>query len=318
MGMAGRSIGYDEVVPRDLHFKMNTNTVARHWFNGDPWITQWMNSILTAVPDGERWVMNSARVQLDKLTNPAVRKAAVDFCRQERIHAREHDEMNAISVAQGVPLDKLEAVFKKVRLVLQERLSEQMQSSLAAAFEHFTAVMSSVMLENPDLLDETHPELAAMLYWHFVEETEHKGVSFDVFVHAGGSYATRVGGMAFATLFGAPLMIGNHAYLLYKDKQLTNWRSALRMANLLLNKPGILTRTLAHYLPYYQPDFHPWDDDNRAIIRVWKRAYEKNGDAHEAYRALREHQRKQAQQPATRSKNSAKAKRVMPAGASAH
>ena len=40
MGMAGRSIGYDEVVPRDLHFKMNTNTVARHWFNGDPWITQ--------------------------------------------------------------------------------------------------------------------------------------------------------------------------------------------------------------------------------------------------------------------------------------
>lgn len=296
MGIAGRSVGYDEVVPRDLHFKMNTETVARHWFNGDPWTTQWMNSILAAVPDGERWVMNSARAQLDQLTNPAVRKAAVDFCRQERIHAREHDEMNAASVAHGVPLDKLEVVFKQIRETLQKNLSIQTQSALAAAFEHFTAIISSVMLENPDLLEDTHPELTAMLYWHFVEETEHKGVSFDVYVHAGGGgvkgYARRVTSMAFATAFGMPFMVASNAYLLYKDKQLTNWRSALRMTNLLFNKPGILTRTLTHYLPYYRPDFHPWDDDNRAVIHVWKSAYEKTGDPHKAYKALLEHQRK--------------------------
>ena len=74
MALANRKIGYDEVVTRDLHFPMNLETVARHWFNNDPWSTHWMNAILAAVPDGERWVMNSARRQLDKLRDPEVRK----------------------------------------------------------------------------------------------------------------------------------------------------------------------------------------------------------------------------------------------------
>lgn len=291
MAAASREIGYEEVVPRDIHFKMNTDTVARHWFNGDPWTTHWMNSILAAVPDGERWVMNSARAQLGNLHDPEVRQAAIDFCRQERIHAREHDEMNHACVAQGVPIDKVEAVFTKIRVTMQERLSLDMQSSMAAAFEHFTAVISSVMLENPELFNESDPELRAMLYWHFVEETEHKGVSFDVYVAASGGgikgYLKRVGGMAMGTVLGLPLMVGNQAYLLYKDKQLTNWRSALKMSNVLFGNPGIMARIFSsHYLPYFMPDFHPWDDDNREIIHVWKSNYEKTGDPHKAYQAL--------------------------------
>ena len=191
MALANRKIGYDEVVTRDIHFPMNVNNVARHWLNNDPWTTHWMNAILAAVPDGERWVMNSARRQLDKLDDPEVRKAAIEFIRQERIHAREHDEMNAIGVQHGVPIDKVEGVFKLIRKQLQHRLSDDMQSSIAAAFEHFTAIISSVLLEHPELFDDTHPELRAMLYWHFVEETEHKSVSFDVFVerHAAGHRA---------------------------------------------------------------------------------------------------------------------------------
>lgn len=250
-----------------------------------------MNGILAAVPDGERWVMNSARTQLDKLSTPAVRKAARDFIRQERIHAREHDDMNAALVENGVPIDRVEAIFKLIRTSLQSRMSDDMQSSIAAAFEHFTATISSVMLENPELMDDTHPELRAMLFWHFVEETEHKGVSFDVFVDSVGDdyrgYLKRVGGMAMATVVGLPLMVGNHAYLLYKDKQLTNWRSALKMVDLLMYRPGILSRTLVHALAYYKPDFHPWDDDNRAVIHVWKKAFDKTGDTHKAFDVLR-------------------------------
>lgn len=296
MALANRSIGYGEVVTRDLHFTISPETVARHWFSGDPWMTHWMNGILAAVPDGERWVMNSARRQLDKLTDPEVHKAALEFIRQERIHAREHELMNAVAVHHGVPLDKVEGIFKKIRTQLQNRLSDDMQSSIAAAFEHMTAIIASILLEHPELFDDTHPELAAMLYWHFVEETEHKSVSFDVFVDSSGGgtrgYALRVGGMALATLIGLPLMVGNQAYLLYKDRQLGNWRSALRMSRLLFSKPGVLARVLASTLPYYSPTFHPWDDDNRTTIRIWKRAYEETGDPRQAYLALREAKRK--------------------------
>lgn len=294
MALTNRKIGYDEVVPRDIHFPMNRETVARHWFNNDPWTTHWMNAILAAVPDGERWVMNSARRQLDKLRDPSVRKAAVEFIRQERIHAREHDEMNAICVQQGVPIDKVEAIFKLIRKELQHRLSDDMQSSIAAAFEHFTAIISSVLLEHPELFDNTHPELRAMLYWHFVEETEHKSVSFDVFVDASGgglrSYRLRTSGMLMAIALGFPILIGNQAFLLYRDKQLLNLRSATHMLKVLFFRPGILSKVLAGVFPYFSPTFHPWDDDNREIIRAWKRVYEKTGDTHKAFEAIRTYQ----------------------------
>ena len=238
--------------------------------------------------------MNSARRQLDKLRDPEVRKAALEFIRQERIHAREHDEMNAICVQQGVPIDKVEGIFKHIRKELQHRLSDDMQSSIAAAFEHFTAIISAVLLEHPELFDETHPELRAMLYWHFVEETEHKSVSFDVFVDASGgglrSYRLRTSGMLLAITLGFPLMVGNQAFLLYKDKQILNLRSAAYMTRILFLKPGILSKVLAGIFPYFSPTFHPWDDDNREIIRVWKRVYEKTNDTHKAFEAVRKHQ----------------------------
>lgn len=132
-----------------------------------------------------------------------------------------------------------------------------------------------------------------MLYWHFVEETEHKSVSFDVFVDASGgglrSYRLRTSGMLLAIALGFPIMIGNQTYLLYKDRQVLNLRSAAHMLKVLFWRPGILSKVLGGVLPYFSPTFHPWDDDNREVIRIWKRAYEKTGDTQQAYQALRDH-----------------------------
>ncbi|WP_340676376.1 metal-dependent hydrolase [Paraperlucidibaca sp.] len=84
-------------------------------------------------------------------------------------------------------------------------------------------------------------------------------------------------------------MIGKQAYLLYKDRQILQPRSAFHMAKVLFVRPGILSKVLAGVLPYFSPTFHPWDDDNRHVIHVWKRAYEKSNDAQQAYQALRDH-----------------------------
>ena len=84
-------------------------------------------------------------------------------------------------------------------------------------------------------------------------------------------------------------MIGNQTYLLYKDRQILNLRSAAKMAKILFWRPGILSKVLGGVPPYFSPTFHPWDDDNRDVIRIWKRAYEETGDAQKAYQALRNH-----------------------------
>jgi predicted metal-dependent hydrolase len=162
-----------------------------------------------------------------------------------------------------------------------------MHLSMMASFEHFTATMASVFIDHPDMLDESDPRVAAMLYWHFVEETEHKSVTFDVFQDAVGSYPQRVMGMLIASALFLPLVEGHMIYLAFKDRQLGNWRSALRCLNTQFGRNGVFTRLLGHYFPYYSPSFHPWDDDNRAKIHVWKKAFAATGDTRKAYEAFR-------------------------------
>ncbi|MBY8964483.1 metal-dependent hydrolase [Algiphilus sp. NNCM1] len=293
MAIASRKLGFDEVEHRDLNFGMSPETVPRHWFGNDPWTTHWMNAILAAVPDGERWVMQATRKQLDNIHDPSVRKAAIGFIRQEHTHAREHDAMNEAMVAHGIPVDRVEAVFKVVRQTLQRYLGDVSQCAIAATFEHFTAVISQVMLDHPELWDDTKPEVSAMLFWHFVEETEHKSVSFDVFMDASGggfrAYAIRMATLALGVAIFVPLVHGNWLYFLWKDRQLSNVASALRAAKTLFLSPGIFTRAFViETLPFLSPRFHPWDTDNREVIHAWKRAYEETGDAHQAYQAFRQ------------------------------
>ncbi|MBU0789993.1 MAG: metal-dependent hydrolase [Gammaproteobacteria bacterium] len=287
MALANRSIGYDEVEARDLRFNLDKDSVPRYWMNNDPWSTSFFNSILAAVPDGERWVMQCVRQSLTRLQDESVRKAGIAFIKQEHYHAREHDDMNNALIAQGVPLDVVERSFKRIRGTLERLTPPDMHLSMMAAFEHFTATFAAVFIDNPDMLDNSDKKVAAMLYWHFVEETEHKSVTFDVFQDAVGSYPQRVAGMLIASAIFLPMVEGHMLYLLYKEKQLLNWRSMLSCLKLQVGPKGLLTRLFAgHYFPYYLPSFHPWDDDNRSQIRKWKEAFNATGDTAKAYEAF--------------------------------
>ena len=283
-------VGLEEIVPRDISFNLTKDNVKKHWFNGDPWNTMWLSSVLAAVPEGERWIMRSASLQFKKLENPEVHKAGIALCKQERTHAREHAKMNTLLIDKGLPLDKIEDTFVTIRDLMQKYLTPETQGALAASGEHFTAILASLFLEHPRVLKDTHPEIVSMMYWHFVEESEHKAGSYDVFTHASGdgtvAYLRRIAAMATFTAVGIPAFGVATGYLLWKDKELTNIPSAIRMFDTLFYRPGLLRRFAKLYLPFYKPGFHPWEDDNRELIHVWKTAFEKTGDPRHAYEVL--------------------------------
>ena len=282
--MANRKIGDDEVKPRDLHFEMNN--VPKYWMNNDPWTTHWWNALLAAVPDGERWVMQSVRKNLVKLSDEKVRKAGIDFIKQEHYHAREHDIMNKAVMAHGVSVDKVEAAFKRMRTLLQKVLSEDMQLSTMAAAEHFTGTISAVFVEHPEIFKDFDPALGAMIAWHMIEETEHKSVTFDVYQDAVGSYSKRIAGMVLMTGIFLAISEYQRLVLVAKDGHLFNWRSAIKGLKFQFAKPGFMSLLIKHYLPYYSPNFHPWDHDNRAQLRSWKDTFEATGDTMKAYKAF--------------------------------
>ena len=113
-------------------------------------------------------------------------------------------------------------------------------------------------------------------------------MTFDVCQDAVGSYPQRVLGMLIASALFLPLIEGHMLYLAWKDGQLRNWRSALRCLDTQFGRKGVFTRLLSHYFPYYGPNFHPWDADNRSKISPWKQAFAATGDTLAAYAGFRE------------------------------
>ena len=58
------------------------------------------------------------------------------------------------------------------------------QLAATMALEHFTAAFAHRLLADPDLLKGASADLARLWRWHAIEEIEHKGVAYDVFLHA--------------------------------------------------------------------------------------------------------------------------------------
>jgi hypothetical protein len=55
---------------------------------------------------------------------------------------------------------------------------------------------------------------------------------------------------------------------------ITGWRAKAMLAKYLLVSPGLVTRMIPAWLSYFLPGFHPWNHDDRALIRMAESAYE--------------------------------------------
>ncbi len=54
----------------------------------------------------------------------------------------------------------------------------------------------------------------------------------------------------------------------------TGWRAKAKVAKYLLVSPGLVTRMIPAWISYFLPGFHPWNHDDRALIRMADSAYE--------------------------------------------
>lgn len=282
-----------EIQPRDISFDVTQAVFPRYWFRNDPWSTHFMNALFSFVPVGERFLCNEFRKILSEIKDPSIQKAALSLIKQERLHAREHAVMNKGLAAYGIPIENVERLFKPVLKTMGD-MPTDLKAAFAAISEHFTAILSEIMFEHPEIWDDTPPEVAALMFWHFVEETEHKSVAYDVLQERMGDkglkmYLTR--SLATVMSFGIFMPMMHLLWLDYarRDGQLTNIRSALKAIKLYWINPGINRKVwFGGPLSFLKPGFHPWDRDNRDVLMAWKEVYDKNGNALEAYYHLRE------------------------------
>jgi len=224
-------------------------------------------------PEGERFFVRSVQNYAPGIADPDLRRDIAGFMQQEIIHGEEHERYNNDVAAQGYPyLIRLERYLVKGLFANMRRFtSRRAQLALTVCLEHVTATLAAALLKYPQLMEDADPVYREIWSWHAVEESEHKGVAYDVYAAVGGSYWLRVSTLVWSSLFFLSLVLFVTARMLATDGILfkrETWRQARAYAR---ERTAIFKHVGGWFIEFFRRDFHPWQIDNRAEIDAWKR-----------------------------------------------
>ncbi|WP_078322447.1 metal-dependent hydrolase [Mycobacteroides chelonae] len=224
---------------------------------GQPMIAQLFCGISMFFPPGERFMIAAAKSIQDQVQDPKLRADIDAFARQEAQHASEHSRANRVLAAQaGWDSDKVCREINAIWLFIEKHCSPRVRAGFTAATEHFTAIISEILLTDLEFVDAV-PESKGkqMLLWHAIEECEHKAVVFDAYKEVGGSELERLAIMAVytvpvfvAAMFPFIRLVIGHGH----GTDLKGWAKGFATFG---RRWGLPFAT--KYLRYYQPGFHP-------------------------------------------------------------
>lgn len=242
----------------------------RWWLNGDPVATAWFNTLSATFPRGETFFVDSVRAHREGAP-PKLAGEIRSFVRQEINHTREHGAFNRAAVEAGYDLSGIERrVMQHLELV---RLRPAIVNLAATtALEHFTAMMAHVFLSKPHHFHGADEGTIDLWRWHAVEEIEHKGVAYDTWLHATRDWSRwRRWKLKSLMMLVVTRNFVRHRFtdmreLLAQDG-LTGPRWRAKALWYLVGSPGILRQVFPAWLSYFLPGFHPWNHDDRVLIR---------------------------------------------------
>jgi len=268
------------ILPRDLHFDMAAADNGP-WLDGDPVATAVFNAMSLTFPDGERMFIDAVKAYKDKVSGKLAQDVK-DFIRQEAIHSREHHLLNNRIDRTKYPVDAIEAkIREKVKFAYDGGAFRMLIATIC--LEHFTAMMADLMMDLDtdygELFSKTDPALERLWRWHAMEETEHKAVAYDVFLEVTKHwsplkrYLRRTIAMGIITYLFSHRIVHYAALLLTADGY--TYKNAKKAVERYVWKtPGIFSRNKKTYFAWYRPGFHPWDEDNRALVAGWKAEFD--------------------------------------------
>ena len=260
------------ITPRDRRFGRET-ALNRLWHGGSVEATAIYNALSSTFPIGEAYFVESVRAFREGAP-PTLAAESKAFTTQEAIHSREHDAFNKRAERAGYDLSTLEAQVEK-RLSITRQRPPVVNLAATMALEHFTAILAHQLLANPGHLAGAEPEAAELWRWHACEEIEHKGVAYDTWL-----YATRDWPRFKRWKVKAKVMLyvtrnflvdrTRGALELMRQDGVTGLEAWLRLLWHVWVRPGMFRKIAGAWLKYFLPGFHPWNEDDRDLLRAYE------------------------------------------------
>lgn len=255
--------------PRNVTFPA-IDTSKRWWNGGDPVATAYFNSLSVTFPPGEAFFIRSVR-HFRNAVPAALRGQIDDFIRQEAVHSREHAAFNNQTEEAGYDVSAIQSDVTH-RLSMTKDNPPVLNLAMTVALEHFTAIMAHASLKVKQHMPGVDPKTAALWKWHAIEEIEHKAVAFDTFL-AVTQQMPRFKRWALRCLVmwrvSKTFIISRmrNMRVFFEQDGINKPGTWVRALIYLWVYPGIFRRIFPAWLAFFRPGFHPWDIDDRALVR---------------------------------------------------
>jgi hypothetical protein len=264
------------ITPRDRRFGREERT-PRLWHGGDPYRTALFNCLSATFPKGEAFFVESVRRFRDVADEQLAGEIRA-FTTQEVIHSREHLAFNGRAAEAGYDLAALERRVEE-RLALTRSRPPIVSLAATMALEHFTAMLAHELLKNPRHLEGADPASADLWRWHAVEEIEHKGVAYDTWLEATKDWtrAKRWKVKALLMLYVTRNFIVDRtagALELLRQDGIAGPRAWVPLLWVMWGHPGVFRKVFSAWAKFFLPGFHPWNEDDRALIAGWDSEYD--------------------------------------------
>lgn len=260
-----------QILVRRIPFQFGEN-IDPVWNKDRPEWSHMVNGASLTMPYLEPFLIKTVREALAQVDDPQLKADVQGFIGQEGAHYRNHRRYNDILKRHYPELADVEALMEQDYAKFAKR-SLKWRLAYTAGFETMTIGMTEWLIrQRADLFTGADANVASLVLWHMVEETEHKTVAFDLYKHLfGGDYFSQQWGLLVGSLHVARSSRRGYKRMLKRDGRWNSWRSRLALY-------GMVGRFFLHASPAMLralvPGYHPSKVVDPRWIEQWADAYD--------------------------------------------
>ncbi len=262
------------IAPRRVRFDYPTGDYRQHYVDDDLVLSHLVAVLSAMFPEGEDFFIRCVRNYKDRVDDPELQQAIKGFIAQEATHRHQHRLLNERLDAMGYPTARVDRHVKQLLKLVDIVFPKSWGLAATAALEHYTATFAEILLtdERAQRLVGDDTEVRPMLYWHALEESEHKAVAFDVYQDTIDSEVLRIFVMYLASaIFWTEVGVQTGRSLAF-DRASYNPIRLVKSLNNLRRSPFFSWKAIARYNNYNRPGFHPDDWDAHEVQARWTAA----------------------------------------------
>ena len=259
-----------KIKPRHMSFPFN-EVKEKFFFGGNSLLTVFAGALSSTFPPGESEFIESVRNYRDQVTDETLKQQIKGFIGQEGHHS--HQQANIALTELGIDAVRLEKHLERdlKKYTARKYVTPKFRLAMTVGMEHLTAIMAEHVLTTPESLGPLNETVQELLYWHAVEEIEHKAVAFDVFMLCENDqkYLRRV--LRLVSFLFTVRIACYMVALLFWARKMPSWKDIKGFGSFMFNKKtGLIPGIRSNYKDYFKEGFHPWDHANQALVDMWK------------------------------------------------